>query len=612
MNHCKNPNCANFGVPPTHLGRRPKTAAGASLGPGDYLLGASGKGLPLLKCMLCGEFIPMQSNLAIAEELLRITAYLEPEHPACSNKDCAAFGKTTLEDGSPACVRFGANSAGSPRYRCQTCRKTFSFGGRSTLRQRMTHVNRDVFVHLMNAMPIRRVAKVLEISPSTLYQRIDFLYDQCQKFAGARERTLIDHPGLGTRFLTVDRQKLMVNWSSKRDRRNTQLLLMATADLATGYVYAANLNYDGALDEAAVEADSVKFGDPHLPRPFRRYARVWLAADYDAAAARRTKRTPSASASEADQLQALIENAYAAALMRDDIEAGDDPSAATRTPPRGMQLHEQVVMNAHIQFVTRLLSGAKNLQIFTDQESGIRAAIMAACGARIKARTADAYYVSVLKETTIDHKRRKIAEIKVRFEEYQAENPGLSDYEVKLLMMADALAAAVPVGHFKDVWVNHPLPDMREPEKKVAWLTEIGARSKDPKQLEMIAARHLRATLAPVDRFFMQIRRGITLAERGIPSASTDRRLWAGKNAYNPNVLAKLVAIFRTYFNYCEVGDDRKTPAMRLGLAKGPVRPEDIVYWTPPEPARQRQRPPKTKPPAAETGRGSNEAVINS
>ena len=253
-----------------------------------------------------------------------------------------------------------------------------------------------------------------------------------------------------------------------------------------------------------------------------------------------------------------------------------------------MQLHEQVVMNAHIQFVTRLLSGAKNIQIFADQESGIRAAIMAACSARIKARTADAYYVSVLKETTIDHKRRKVAEIKARFEEYQAENPGLSDYEVKLLMMADALAAAIPVGHFKDVWVNHPLPDMREPEKRVSWLTEIGARSKDPKELEMIAARHLRATLAPVDRFFMQIRRGITLAERGIPSASTDRRLWFGKNAYNPNVLAKLVAIFRTYFNYCEVGEDGKTPAVRLGLARGPVAPEDIVYFTPEQPARRR------------------------
>lgn len=458
----------------------------------------------------------------------------------------------------------------------------------------------------MNAMPIRRIVKVLGISPSMLYQRIDFLHEQCQKFAGTRERTLLERTDLGTRYLTTDRQKLMVNWSSKRDRRNTLLLLMATADLATGFVFAANLNYDGSLDAEAVEADSVKFGDPHLPWPFRRYARVWLPADYDASAVRRApKLTPSATASETlDKLQFVIERAYEAALLRDDIEAGDEPSGATRTPPKGMQLHEQVVMNAHVQFVTRLLSRAENLQIFADQESGIRAAIMAACRDRIQARTADAYYVSVLKETTIDHKRRKMVEIRERFAEYKAVHPELTDDEVKVRMMRDALAAPVPVGHFKDDWVNHPLPDMREPEKKVSWLTEIGARREDPDYLELIASRHLRATLAPVDRFFMQIRRGITLAERGIPSASTERRLWFGKNAYNPEVLAKLLAIFRTYFNYCEVGADKKTPAMRLGLAKGPVAPEDIIYWTPSEPVRQRLRAHKKKPLPTEAEEG--------
>lgn len=51
----------------------------------------------------------------------------------------------------------------------------------------------------------------------------------------------------------------------------------------------------------------------------------------------------------------------------------------------------------------------------------------------------------------------------------------------------------------------------------------------------------------------MQLRRGITMAERGVVSASADRRLWFGKNAYNPGVLAKLVEIFRVHFNYCEV-----------------------------------------------------------
>ena len=91
----------------------------------------------------------------------------------------------------------------------------------------------------------------------------------------------------------------------------------------------------------------------------------------------------------------------------------------------------------------------------------------------------------------------------------------------------------------------------------------------------------------------MQIRRGLTMAERGVASASSDRRLWFGKNAYDPDHLAKLLEIYRVYFNYCEVGGDKKTPAMRLGLARGPVASEDILYFTPAPP--ERQRAPRTK-----------------
>ena len=38
--------------------------------------------------------------------------------------------------------------------------------------------------------------------------------------------------------------------------------------------------------------------------------------------------------------------------------------------------------------------------------------------------------------------------------------------------------------------------------------------------------------------------------------------------------------IFRVYYNYCKVGNkDKQTPAMRLGLAKGKVDLEDIIYF---------------------------------
>lgn len=528
----------------------------------------------------------MQSNLAIAEELLRITRYLEPETPVCPNGECTSHGLPASNGASYS--RFGVNAHGTPRYRCGACRKVFSFGGKSTKRQRRTHINKDLFEHLVNSVPLRRIIKLLKISPDTLYGKLDFIHRQCQLFAGARERTLLERTDLRKRYLTTDRQKFVVNWSSRKDRRNTVLLSIATADMATGYVFAANLNYDADLEYAQVERDAAKYGDHKLARAFRRHARVWLPDEFEAAAQATAESPPS----KPSALTEAIAQTYAAAGDRSDIEAGDGAKPSARTPVRGVQLHETAVMNAHIQLVSRLLARAPKLRFYMDQESGLRAAFMAAVPNRVKDRTADAFYVSVAKEQTVDQKRGLVGAANRRLKEMQKDNPDLSDDELKVLMMRREMLSAVPIGQFKDPWSNHPTPDMREPEKKACWLTDIDPPAEDfgerEDQLNHAARLYLRASLFAVDRFFMQIRRGITMAERGIVSASSDRRLWFGKNAYDPGHLAKLLEIYRVYFNYCEVGQDKKTPAMRLGLARGPVGAEDILYFTPEPPERKR------------------------
>jgi hypothetical protein len=44
-------------------------------------------------------------------------------------------------------------------------------------------------------------------------------------------------------------------------------------------------------------------------------------------------------------------------------------------------------------------------------------------------------------------------------------------------------------------------------------------------------------------------------------------------------MIGKLLDIFRVFYNYVETGKDGQTPAMRLGLAKGKVDVEDIIYY---------------------------------
>ena len=569
--------------------------------PGDYTVAGSGKGLPNLICHLCRESFPMQSNLAIAEELMRISEYLEPRVPTCPNEACDLYRKTEQEHAGRH-TRFGVNAHGTPRFRCGACRKVFAFGGRSTKRQKKTHTNIDIFEHLMNSMPLRRIIKVLGISPAILYDRIDFLHAQCQMFAGERERTLLDREDLGKRYISTDRQKYIVNWSDRESRKNTVLLSIASADQTTGYLYAANVNFDGEMDSEEIQKEMLRFGDQRLAKPFRRFARVWLPQDWDDAAVRAAAKAKSEPSKSPDKLLAAVEGTYEAALEREDIEGGDDPSPATRTPAKGMLLHEQAVMTAHIQFVTRLLGRAEKLRFFVDQESGIRAAILVSVPKRVLGRTADAFYVKVLKEFTVDQKKGIVGAAKRRLRKVM-KDAGVDEEEASLRLALAELESPTRIGKWGDPWFRHPVADMREPEKMVSWLTDIDPPEADPEkradQLRHYARLHLKASLTGVDRFFMQVRRALTLAERGVISASADRRLWYGKNAYNPAVLVKLVEIFRTYFNYCEVGEDGKTPAMRLGLAKGPVSADDIIYYEPPLPERRRApvKPPEPKEP---------------
>lgn len=534
----------------------------------------------------------MHSNLAIAEELQRISAYLEPVRPLCANPACAIQPQENP-------TRYGVNRHGTPRYKCGSCRKIFTFGGKSTKRQHETHVNRDIFRHLVNTVPIRRIIKLLGISTSVLYGRIDFIYAQCRLFAGERERTLLDRPNLWRRRISTDRQKLLVNWSSRKQRKNTLILSIASADQDTGYLYGAHLNFDEDLDEKEVAKDLVKFGDQNLAQPFRRYARVWLEGDYEAAAKRtedkrKTRGEPPKPTGESpvEQLVDTVEARYAEAAEREVIDDGEGPSVNDRPPTKGMLLHEQVVMHAHMQFICRLLQRAEKLRFYLDQESGLRAAFMAAAGSRVLSRTADAFYVQISKDGTVDQKRGLVGKSVKAFKKACSEHPTLDDEAVEILLVRRELDRLRELGGWGDKWLQHPIADMREPTKLMCWLTDIGAPAEDKdereSQLQHAARLYRRASVTEIDRFFMQLRRALTMAERGVISASAERRLWFGKNAYKPGVLAKLVEIFRVYFNYCEVGEDKRTPAMRMGLARGPVAEEDILYFIPGAPARRR------------------------
>jgi hypothetical protein len=56
--------------------------------------------------------------------------------------------------------------------------------------------------------------------------------------------------------------------------------------------------------------------------------------------------------------------------------------------------------------------------------------------------------------------------------------------------------------------------------------------------------------------------------------------MWHGYSAYQPKNLAMVLTIFKVAYNYCLTDASGETPAMKLGLAKGPVQLEDVLYFS--------------------------------
>lgn len=578
VNYCKNPQCANFGFPARANTTR-GTAAHGGKGDGYARTGAF-PGMPLMRCTLCSEIFPLKSNLAIAEERERLIAYLNPRPVCCPNDACT--NHVVPVDTPKQYQSFGKTDAGSLRYRCKACGHLFSVAQKASLRQRQHVKNRTILSLLMNKSPMRRICEIAQINAVTLYQRIDFFHRQCQAFVANREQHLLDGSlKIPRLYLAIDRQDYVINWTNQADRRNVTLHAVGSADDNTGYVFGMDLDFDSRLDALGIEADAKVIGDQVEPHPFRKYARIWLQADYTDALRqhwkakrikKRKKPVPVAS-----PLVASITKTYAAAADRGDVEQAAQMDFDTQLPPKGMQIHSEYTLYGHFFFLERMLRGVEKVRFFMDQESAIRAACLSAFNERVRNRTADAFYVRINKSLTVNERRFALAQSRAEFDAAKSRYPGLTDGEVEVKVIHEHLARMTTIGKWSDRWVLHPFPSMSEPEKAMCYLTDYGDYAPDH-----LARLYAKASLHAIDRFFMQVRRRLSILERPIQTASAQRRTWYGYSPYNPEVVEKLLAIFRVFYNYVVVGEDKKTPAMRLGLAKAPIDIEDILYYVSP------------------------------
>lgn len=315
-------------------------------------------------------------------------------------------------------------------------------------------------------------------------------------------------------------------------------------------MFGIELDVDTSLNPFEVDLHAREIGDYEISGPFRRYARFFLPGDEESVS---------------------------------DVPPGVvTTEAGTKLPAAGLRIHPDYVLMGHFQFLRWLLPNVEAFEFYLDQELSIRGAFWGACLDLIAQRKAHAYFVRIGKTLSIDERKLAAAQSEAFLNRLQKQYPSLTRRQIaRDVMRQRYLKVKRQEPNAVNRWVATVLPHMGEPLKEVSCLTDWGDEDAD-----RIAGGMLSASLHPIDRFFMQMRRRISLLERPIASASSGRRTWHGYSAYNPEVAQKTMGLFRVIYNFCLVGKDGNTPAMRLGLADQPVLQKEILDFVQSTPKR--------------------------
>lgn len=575
VNCCKNLKCRNFGLPERNVSAKggDRTAWTTEH---RYTVGTR-RNNKVLRCNSCNQSFPYKSNLGVSEELKRISHYLSFDNePTCPNKNCANHSKGIISN-KKSYQSFGETKSGSARYRCKVCKKTFSVG-KATLKQKMPHINRSLFKKIVNKAPIQCILDELEIGPGTYYGKLEFFHKQCMAFAAHREKKLmtgaVSIPDL---YLGVDRQMYTVNWVKSNSKKNIILNAIGCADNKSGYAFGMFLNYDPDYNSAEVNKETFTNGDYLAPAAFRKYARLWISKDYhDAGNINQSRRVATEKGLLIDNIRAALEDEES----RDDVDTSElFTSVDMRLPDVGMQVHSEYTMYGYFLYLQRLFKHVGKVMFYLDRESGIKSACFYAFRKEIFEKKCEAFYVKANKSLTVNQKYKLMADAQYRLDELKYElrsKAGGKKIDERIELMREEMKNPVKVGN--EIWVKHPIPSGSEPEKAMCYLTDQGHYDNDDIGLAQL---YDKASLHSIDRFMMLLRRKISVLERPIASASNEGRKWYGYSPYNPKYIPMYLDILRVYYNYCKLGKDKQTPAMKLGLAKGKVDVEEVIRFKP-------------------------------
>ncbi|MBQ4850755.1 hypothetical protein [Pseudoalteromonas sp. MMG012] len=582
VNCCKFTRCENFGLTPgkareTELFQEyNKNKINRQVRESDPYYAITGN---TIKCKSCEQikalsgnnnqvYYSLKSNIAVHEEYERISSYLIKPGTVCTNPECPSH-----ETEEYKIKKNGYTAKGVPRFKCKVCGKSPT--GRPIDRvHEKSEINKAFFKSLVSKSPFRAMEFRFDLSMGAIYRRINFLHRQCMAFVAERERRLFESKSHERLYLCTDRIVQKSNWTNRKSKKNCEFYGIATAELTTDYVLAFNFNYDPDIDPHEVEEQAQEIKDSEKLKHNRKFARLWLNVDFEQSKIDRANKKKRLSGSQLEYISNKTQD-----MLEDEEQSSELFDKFTALPSQGMEVHNEYTMAAHFFLIKKLTQNAQMTRFYLDLDAGMKTWLLAAFKEEILEGKCDGFLVNMDKELTVDVKRQEFQKAKDAIEKYSN-----SPYEslnrkqrttiINQMIIDDIASPYQPEGTV-DSWIKNPTPFMGEPNKMISAFTNI-----ERFDLNHQANLYRKGSLHAVDRFFQKLRRRVSIFERPFQSGSNRHRIWNGYSPYNPAMYQKLADIYRVFYNYCDVSKKYKvTPAMRLGLSKGPVELEKIIYF---------------------------------
>ena len=195
VNHCRMPDCKNFGIPARHQHGKREPSDDRDM---HYKVHSTSKGtVPSVRCKSCND--------KPADEIkhLHCGGVQTSRGPEC---DSGRWRKPFLVGTLSASTRDrpiahyplsyhkrGTGPGGGQYYGCKACRKTVLVSDPVRLRQKHRAIAADVFGRIVNKAPVRRtVAGARLKSTRSYYSILNFIHSRCRAHSGAFDRALMD------------------------------------------------------------------------------------------------------------------------------------------------------------------------------------------------------------------------------------------------------------------------------------------------------------------------------------------------------------------------------------------------------------------------------------